>query len=447
MYKAKFYRLLIGLFSNASLFAAACGLATAQQVALSLGSASAIRGKSVSLNLSLATSGGAQPTALQWTMAYPASAVSSVSVTGGAAATAASKNVTCSSGTGKTICIVFGAGDDTVGNGVLATATLNLAAGTAVISAPVQVMSVAAINGSDSVILASGTGRLIAIQPAFGSNGSGVATSQESSASSAPVSAATMFNPASSVAGDVCSPGGLASLSGEGFTSQAPQKATSLPLPTRLANVQVKLNGEAAPLLFASASQVNFQCPPLTPGSPLDVTLVAENGVAMTAPSSTMAAAAPSVFTVGETTQGVIRIASANQIAMPKTEGTPSRPATPGDNVEIYADGLGEAMKAAPAGSPATDGQIQLRNQIRIFVGDVQIAPESAEFAQGSPGVFQIDAQLPQNVPTGLAVPLHIQVLLADGSVAESNQVTLAIAEAGDAATATPTPQLLSIAK
>jgi uncharacterized protein (TIGR03437 family) len=449
MCKAKYYRSLINMFASASVFAAACGLATAQQVALSLGSASAIRGKSVSLDLSLATSGGAQPTALQWTMAYPASAVSSVSVTPGAAATAASKNVTCSNGTGKTMCIVFGVGDDTVGNGVLATATLNLVAGTAVTSAPVQVASVAAINVSDSVIPASGTGRLIAIRPASGnsaptsvaSKGSVAATIQESGVSSAPSSAATMFNPASSVAGDVCSPGGLASLSGDGFTSQGPLKATSLPLPTRLANVQVKVNGEAAPLLFASASQVNFQCPHLTPGSPLDVTLVAENGVAMPAASSTMAAAAPSVFTMAATMQGVIRIASANQIAMPKTEGTPSRPATPGENLEIYADGLGEVMNtAAPAGTPAADNQIQLRNQVRIFVGGVQISPASAEFVPGTPGVFQIDAQLPQNVPTGLAVPLHIQVLLPDGSVAESNQVTLAIAEAVDEGSVTPTP-------
>src|SRR5579862_5473143 len=96
MYQAKFCRLLMSLFASASLFMVNCGLASAQQVALSLGSASALRGKSISLNLSLATSGGAQPTVVQWTIAYPASAVSSVSVTPGAAATAASKSVTCS---------------------------------------------------------------------------------------------------------------------------------------------------------------------------------------------------------------------------------------------------------------------------------------------------------------------------------------------------------------
>jgi uncharacterized protein (TIGR03437 family) len=438
MCKTKYHRLLINLSASGSLFAAACGLATAQQVVLSLGSASAIRGQSVSMNLSLTTSEGAQPTALLWTMAYPASAVSSVSVTPGAAATAASKKITCSGGTGKTMCIVFGLDDDAMGSGVLATATLNLAAGTAVISAPVQVASVAAVSGTDSLISASGTGRLITMVPRSGSKGSAVATSEVGTATSVPVFAATMVNPASSVAGDVCSPGGLASLRGDGFTSQSPQKATSSPLPTRLANVQVKVNGNAAPLLFASASQVNFQCPQLTPGSPLDVTLVAENGAAMPAASSTMAAAAPSVFTVEATTQGVIRIASANQIAMPTTEGTPSRPATLGENLEVYANGLGELMNAAPTGTPA-NSQIQLRNQVRIFVGDVQIAPTSAEFVPGTPGVFQLDAQLPQNVPTGLAVPLHIQVLLPDGSVAESNQVTLAIAEAVDA-NVTPTP-------
>jgi uncharacterized protein (TIGR03437 family) len=417
------------IFAGAIIFAAACGLATAQQVALSLGSMGSIHGKSISMSLSVATSGGAQPTALQWTMAYPASAISSVSVAPGAAATAASKNVTCSSGSGKTMCIAYGVGDGAIGSGVLATATLNLAPGTAVASAPIQVASVAAIDGTDLTIPASGIGRLIAIRGVSGGKVSAAASAAAGNdGNPAPIAAVTMFNPASSVAGDVCSPGGLASLSGEGFTSQGSQKATSLPLPTTLAGVQVKVNGEAAQLLFASPSQVNFQCPQLAPGSPLNVMLVAESGAAIPAAASTMATAAPSVFTIAPTTQGVIRIASADQIAMPKTEGTPSRPAAPGENLEIYTDGLGAVINTASAGTQATDSQVQLRNQVRIFIGDIQMEPVSAEFAPSSPAVFQINAQLPQNVPTGLAVPMHIQVLLPDGSIAESNAVTLAIA-------------------
>jgi uncharacterized protein (TIGR03437 family) len=213
-----------------------------------------------------------------------------------------------------------------------------------------------------------------------------------------------------------------------------------LPLPTSLGNVQVKVNGQAAPLLFASASQVNFQCPQLAPGSPLDVTLIAESGAAIPAASSTMAPAAPGLFTVDATNQGVILIASTNQIAMPETKGMPSRLAKPGEHLAIYADGLGELLNVGAAGTTATDSQIQMRNQVRIFVGDVQIAPESTGLAPGTPGVFEIGAQLPQNVPAGSAVPLHIQVILLDGSVVESNEVSLAIAAAGEAATPTLTP-------
>ena len=40
----------------------------------------------------------------------------------------------------------------------------------------------------------------------------------------------TMYNPATGATGEVCSPGGLASLSGAGFTSQNAQSAASLPL-------------------------------------------------------------------------------------------------------------------------------------------------------------------------------------------------------------------------
>ena len=221
----------------------------------------------------------------------------------------------------------------------------------------------AAITAADSSIPTSATGRVIAIRPASGTAVTPARTaSQESSASSTPGSAATLFNPATAVAGDVCSPGGLASLSGEGFTSQGAQAATSLPLPTTLGNVQVKVNGEAAPLLFASASQVNFQCPQLAPGSPLDVTLIAESGAAIPAASSTMAAAAPGLFTVDATNQGVILIASANQIAMPETKGMPSRLAKPGENLAIYADGLGEVMNGVRRrddghGQPDPDAQ------------------------------------------------------------------------------------------
>ena len=86
-----------------------------------------------------------------------------------------------------------------------------------------------------------------------------------------------MSNTASGLPGDSCSPGGLATLTGSGFTTQAPTSASSFPVPTQLAGVQVMVNGMPAPLLMVSGSQVNFQCPVLSSGSQLTITLRAED--------------------------------------------------------------------------------------------------------------------------------------------------------------------------
>src|SRR5690348_9244117 len=72
------------------------------QTTLSLGSGSATRGGSVSLNLSLNTSGSA-PAGVQWTASYPASDVASVNATAGAALTAAGKSLTCNASGGTII--------------------------------------------------------------------------------------------------------------------------------------------------------------------------------------------------------------------------------------------------------------------------------------------------------------------------------------------------------
>ncbi len=55
-------------------------------------------------------------------------------------------------------------------------------------------------------------------------------------------------------------PGGLASVFGAELAAETTH-ATSLPLPTTLADAKVKVNGIDAPLLFVSPTQINFQVP------------------------------------------------------------------------------------------------------------------------------------------------------------------------------------------
>ena len=68
-----------------------------------------------------------------------------------------------------------------------------------------------------------------------------------------------------------------------------------------------------------------------------------------------------------------------------------------------------------------------MKNQIRVVVGGMEIAPASVELAPGTMGLLQVDAPLPLGVPSGDTVPLFVRVILSDGTTVESNEVTLAI--------------------
>jgi uncharacterized protein (TIGR03437 family) len=243
----------------------------------------------------------------------------------------------------------------------------------------------------------------------------------------------TMSSAATGVQGKTCSPGGLVTILGTGFTGQEAQSATSYPLPTKLAGMQVMINGNAMPLVFASTSQINLQCPLLPQGSLLEITVVNGNGVRLPPVHSTMLAAAPDLFTLsGANTnganQGVILITSTNELAMRKTTGTASRPAQPGENLTIYATGLGETQDIVPLGTPASSNPpILLKNEITVVVGGTKIDSQRPTLAPGTVGLDQINAQLPDGTPVGPAVSLYIQVTTPDGTVVRSNTVTLAI--------------------
>ncbi len=243
------------------------------------------------------------------------------------------------------------------------------------------------------------------------------------------LSVLSMSNTASGLPGNSCSPGGLATLSGSGFTTQAPQSAASIPVPTTLAGVQVTVNGHVAPLMMVSSAQVNFQCPVLPSGSPLTITLQAENSSEYSL-QSVMQAASPGLFSMDTTRQGLITIAGTNEIAMPKNNGVPGRPASRGEILTIFVSGLGQTLDNIPPGTMAPhDRWVPLSNTIKIVVGGLEIDPLFSGLAPGTVGLYQVNAKLPPGVPAGAAVPTAIHVILADGTVVESNTVTVAISD------------------
>lgn len=96
-------------------------------------------------------------------------------------------------------------------------------------------------------------------------------------------------------------PGSIAAAFGPNLTNQPLEVATSLPLPTTLAGVTVKINGVAAPLFFASAGQVNLQAPSgVNPGTANLEVFNASSTTPVATGSVTVAEAAPGVFTLDQ---------------------------------------------------------------------------------------------------------------------------------------------------
>jgi len=218
-------------------------------------------------------------------------------------------------------------------------------------------------------------------------------------------------------------------------------EANTIPFPTSLGGVSVTINGVEAPLVSLSSGQlgvnpfINAQIPfeAIVPGEASETaTLIVTTttpifgsngftlpaGFAFPPVSIQILPAAPGIFTTTANGLGqAILVNLANyQIA------TPSNPIPRGGKAYFYATGLGALQPAVAdgAGSPASPAIATPT----VFVGGITAQVIFAGQAPGYPGVNQINIVIPNNAPTGNAVPIQIQT--ADGSVL-SNVATIAI--------------------
>jgi uncharacterized protein (TIGR03437 family) len=150
------YRTLLSLAALLAISSSAYG-----QTTLSLGSGSATRGGSVSLNLSLNTSGSA-PAGVQWTVSYPASDVASVSATAGAALTAAGKSLSCNASGGTIICLTSGMNSSVINSGVVAVLGLTLTSTGSASSISLPLSNVIGALPDGTLATVSGSGGTVA---------------------------------------------------------------------------------------------------------------------------------------------------------------------------------------------------------------------------------------------------------------------------------------------
>jgi len=207
-------------------------------------------------------------------------------------------------------------------------------------------------------------------------------------------------------------PGTIASLFGSNLAARD-AGATGFPLPTKLDDVTVTVNGTPAPLYFVSPTQASVQLPYGLAGSWVTLRLSNSRGVSneVVVP---LAATSPGVFSRADGRPVVLH----PDYSMVSSEN----PARLGETVIVWLTGLGELSPAVATGqaNPTEPLARAVDAPIKVLFGGVPAA--TLGYAGGAPGfagLCQINATIPANSPVGPNVPVAISTSNAYAQLVE----------------------------
>lgn len=196
-------------------------------------------------------------------------------------------------------------------------------------------------------------------------------------------------------------PGGLASVFGTELAGST-VAATSLPLPTTLAGVRVRVGGVDAPVLFVSPRQINFQVPFETSITAVPIAVIAGSQQSA-AELANVSIYAPEIF---------VNSGNGRPIIQRHPDGaliTEANRAKPGDTLIIYVTGIGGLDIAPATGAAASDSPLSVSTVTpTVTVGAVPVEVLYAGLAPGFAGLGQINITLPAELPVANGLPLVI---------------------------------------
>jgi len=174
----------------------------------------------------------------------------------------------------------------------------------------------------------------------------------------------------------------------------------------QLSGTTVSFNGVAAPIYYASATQVNAIVPYSISGVTANVT-VAYDGKTSSAFSVPVAVSSPSFFTSNSTGAG--QAASIN--AVDGTLNSATNPVKIGAYISLYATGEGQTT---PAGVDGKLGTVPLSSPNLLVTATVDGIPAVVQYKGGVfgtvAGLMQLNVQIPAGVKPGGYVPVVLQV-------------------------------------
>jgi uncharacterized protein (TIGR03437 family) len=202
--------------------------------------------------------------------------------------------------------------------------------------------------------------------------------------------------------------------------------ASGLPLSSTLQGATVVIAGEAAPLFYASTGQLNAAIPfDVTPNTSQQMLVTRDTTISVPIPVD-VAPAQPAVFlapAANAPNQGSIFAVRTTSSGQTSFLAGPSSPATAGDTLVIYCDGLGGVDKTIVPGAAAPSSPAATTNdQPQVTIGGRGSTVAFSGLTPGLVGVYQINAVVPPSVTAGDRVPVVINI---SGQV--SPAVTIAV--------------------
>lgn len=224
-------------------------------------------------------------------------------------------------------------------------------------------------------------------------------------------------------------PGSLVSIFGSQLASDM-ASADTIPLSNTLSNVSVTFNTVPAPMLFVSQGQINAQMPwgvLSSGGSGVVNAVVTRDGVSSAPQAVQIAPISPGVFASSQNGQslGIAVNFNDNTLAWPSGSVPGAHPAKAGDVVTIYATGLGAVDSPIQDGHNSLDKLRLTTNPPTVLIGGIGAKVLGAALSPQFVGVYQVNIQLPQGVPTGNSVSLQIQI----GGVTSTDKIVMAIGQ------------------
>jgi len=207
-----------------------------------------------------------------------------------------------------------------------------------------------------------------------------------------PASDAVALNAAGYPAGAPVAPGSVISIFGN-FRGSQTSPAAAYPLPRKIGDTEVMVDGKAAPLFYVSPGQVNAQVSAAQAIGPalVDVRVAGQSA--------------------GRAPLNVIPVA-------PGLFGTVPASARRGEVLQIFGTGQGTVNPPVEDGVASGPSTAFLPN---VFLGDRQLEVQYSGLAPGLAGVWQINALIPKDASTGPAVPL----MVVQGGVSASIPVAI----------------------